>query len=141
MNTGPRADLGDGADGGVEGVGRGDDLVARSDPEGAQRDLERVRSRSHADGVLDADGLGEHRLEFRHDLAEREVAAFDQCAQLVEDLVDVGELLRQGRVADSHAIGIEHEQSLREVVADFGGGRAVEGTFAPCTSQGLPPVR
>ena len=101
---GTRAHLGDRADCGVEGIGGGDDLVAGTDAERAQRNFESICAGADADGVLDAERLGEHLLEFGNRLAEREIAGPDEGAQVVEHVVDFGELLRKGRVANSHGL-------------------------------------
>jgi len=85
----------DRADGGDEGVGGGDDLVAVADAERLERQLERVGAGSDADGVAHADQLGEALLEFGDGLAKGEVTGRNQPADLGQNGGGVGELLEQ----------------------------------------------
>ena len=77
-----------------EGVGRHHDLVARPDPERAQRELERIGAVRDADAVRHPDEAGEARLELRHLGAEDEAGALEHAgepgAHLVGDLSVLG---------------------------------------------------
>ncbi len=119
-----RAGFGDRADGGDEGVGGGDDLVAVADAERLQRQLERIGAGADADRVTGADQLGEALLEFGNRLAQREIAGRDQPADFGQDRRGVGELLEQ--------IGISNvvAWSCRSRGMKLRGGRAGSGDGA-----------
>ncbi len=62
----PRADVRYGISGGNPGIRNRDRLVARTEIEGADREVERIRARSDADRVPRPDGGGELPLEGGH---------------------------------------------------------------------------
>jgi hypothetical protein len=98
------AQFADRADGGDEGVGGRDDLVARPQPKSLQRNLDGVGSRSHADGMPDADQFGEQGFELGHGAAQGEVAGGKEAAQFVQDLGRIAELFGQIGVTDLPAV-------------------------------------
>jgi hypothetical protein len=81
-----RAAEGDDVAGGWERVRGHEHLVARPEPERQHREVERGRPRRHRDHVLDADGVGEQRLELLDLRAHRELPGR-------EHLADLGQLL------------------------------------------------
>ena len=107
--------LGNGAHGGDEGVGRRDHFVARTDPDGLERQLERVGARVHADGMTAADYRCELLLELAHRLAQREVAGRNELAEQVEDFLDIlgAELLGQVRPLDLVSVGLKRQIDAR----------------------------
>ena len=90
----PRADADDTAAGREERIGRRDDLVARTDPEGHQREQDRVGARRHSDGVRHAEHPGQLALE-RLDLRPHdEPLAVAHARDGGEDLVAERSVLR-----------------------------------------------
>ena len=65
----------DGQHGGDEGVGAGDDFVARAHAAGHQRHLQRLQPVGHGQAVPDATESRKFLLEQPHVLAQDEIAA------------------------------------------------------------------
>ncbi len=63
------------------GERNGDDLVARSDPQGAQGDLEGVRAAGHRKAVFDSDIPPQHPLQFGNLGAQNELAVVEDRSQ------------------------------------------------------------
>ena len=98
-----RPDVGDGFGGGDEGVGRGDDLVARLHPRREQGQMQGARARVHGDAVLDAAVGRELLLEPRDLLAEDERGRPADAVQRGEDVLAEARVLRlQVEVRDLH---------------------------------------
>ena len=90
-----RADARDGAGGGEERVGAGDDLVARPDAERHQRDEQRVGAGGDADGVLHPEQRRQSRCSKRLDFrAHDEALAVADARRSREHLVADGRELR-----------------------------------------------
>ena len=98
-----------------EGVGRRDHLVSRSDTDGLERQLERIGSGIHADGVTRADHCGELLLELADRLAERKIARRNELPEKVEDFLDVlgAELLWQIRPLNPVSIRLQRQIHAR----------------------------
>ena len=87
---GPRAHRDDGADGRVERVDLGDDLVTRPDAERLEGEDEGVGAGVGPDDVAGADHGTQPPLELEHGRADRELARADERAKLVEDRLRLG---------------------------------------------------
>src|ERR1051326_80817 len=107
--------LRDRADGRDERIRRRDDLVARSDAERLERELESIGARVHADGVTCADQAGKALLEFPHRLAQGEVTGRHERAQPGENLLDalLVKLAREVRPLNLGAVGLQRQVDTR----------------------------
>ena len=99
----PGADVGDGFCGGDEGVGRGDDLIARLHPHRQQGEMQGARARVQGHAVCDAAVGGELLLESGHLLAENERRRSADAVQRGEDLLSEAVVLHlQVEVGNLH---------------------------------------
>ena len=103
----PRTDVGDGFRRADEGVGRGDDLVARLHPRREQGQMQGARARVHGYAVLDAAEGRELLLEPRDLLAEDERRRPADAVQRGEDVLSEACVLRlQVEVGNLHGSAV-----------------------------------
>jgi hypothetical protein len=93
---GPCSGVDHGGDGGDEGTGDGDDLTARSDAGGEQRQVKRAGSAVDGHGVADSTEGGELLFKGGNFAAENELSGLEDACHGGQDLVfDVQVLLFQ----------------------------------------------
>src|SRR5438093_6105766 len=128
----PGADVGDGFGGGDEGVGRGDDLVARLHPHRQQGQMQGARARVHGHAVLDATVCSELLLEARDLLAENERRRSADAVQRGQNVLSEAVVLRlQVEVRNFHGQCFQPKSIFAGAVKRIG---------SPSVRCGLPGV-
>src|SRR5207248_6727289 len=122
-----------------EGVGRGDDLVARLHPRREQGQMQGARARVHGDAVLDAAVGRELLLEVRDLLAEDERGRSADAVERGEDVLAEARVLRlQVEVRDLHGSPGLPDLVDEDRIPDHGDGLATGGPGGRVTRPAEP---